>query len=175
MPNVTNVYLEHMVKREDKTAQILKKIAMIVLAVLVNGFILLHPVLILFISLSATITFFAFFIFWGRISREYEYIYTDGLLDIDVIYGRANRKRLLSVDARKFQFMAPYDCAQYRTRIDAKYDKNIDATRGTITDRTYCGVVTRDDGKTYKLLFEPSDEILEAMRHYIPNKFVAKR
>ena len=40
-------------------------------------------------------------IFGRNFSLEYEYIFTNGVLDIDVIKGRARRAKLISVPCRK--------------------------------------------------------------------------
>ena len=99
--------LKCMVRREDQTARIIKKVGMILGAVVINALALLLITMFFSIVLVATCLFIYFF--WRRIDREYEYIYTDGLLDVDVIFGKNSRKRLLSVDAKEFQMVVPAD------------------------------------------------------------------
>ncbi|MBQ7063462.1 MAG: hypothetical protein IJM90_01035 [Firmicutes bacterium] len=166
-----NTFIECMVKRDDKTMRIVKKVGFGALALAVNAvaFVLIPN----FFSIVLLVTVLLIFFFWRRIDREYEYIYTDGVIDIDVIYGRSSRKRLLSADAKEFQFISWCKGGQFRAQMDASYDKTLDAGRGGLNDDSYIGVVTYRD-KTYKLIFEPDERIVKALRRYIPRKFEEK-
>lgn len=166
-----NTFIECMVRRDDNTARIIKKTGIILGALVINALALLT--ITMFFSVVLVATCLVIYFFWRRIDREYEYIYTDGLLDIDVIYGRTSRKRLLSADARDFQFIVPGDSKEHYNQLEAKYDKVIDAGRGGVNDKTYIGVVTKDD-KSVKLLFEPNERIVAALKKYAPRKFVAR-
>ena len=166
-----NTFIEHMVRKDDKPARIMKKIAFGSALFIVNflAFTMLTSWFSVFVVASALSVFF----FWRRIDREYEYIYTDGAIDVDVIYGQSARKRLLSADARDFQFIAWAKSGTYRNQIEASYDKTIDAGKGGIRDESYVGVLTKGE-KTYKLIFEPDDRMVAALKKYIPRKFEAR-
>lgn len=69
---------------------------------LVGGF--MANVLLLLPGIAALI---AGYIFMTRVHREYEYAYTSGQLDIDVIYNRTRRKRIASYDLEQLVFLAP--------------------------------------------------------------------
>ena len=166
-----NVFIECMVRREDQTARIIKKVGMILGAVVINALALLLITMFFSIVLVATCLFIYFF--WRRIDREYEYIYTDGLLDVDVIFGKNSRKRLLSVDAKEFQMVVPADSQDHHNQLEAKYDKVIDAGRGGLNEKSYIGILTKDE-KTIKLIFEPDERMVAALKRYIPRKFEAR-
>ena len=166
-----NVFIECMVRRDDNTMRIVKKVGMILGLLIFDLIVLLF--FTLFFSVALVISCLVVFFFWRRIDREYEYIYTDGLLDIDVIYGRSSRKRLLSADAKEFQFIAPADSKIYHNQLEAKYDKVIDADSGALNERSYVGVLKRDE-KTIKLIFEPNERIVNALKRYAPRKFEAR-
>ena len=166
-----NTFIEQMVKQENKSKNILIKIGLIVLAIVLSiaGLFILKT----FFPVVFVVICFGTWFLIRRIDKEYEYIYTDGLIDIDVIYGRSSRKRLLSADARDFQFIVPADSQEHYNQLEAKYDKVIDAGSGKMNENTYIGVVTRDE-KTVKLIFEPDERIVAALKKYAPRKFVAR-
>ena len=55
-------------------------------------------------------------IFGRNFSLEYEYIFTNGVLDIDVIKGRARRAKLISVPCRKIEYMGPVKEKPFMTK-----------------------------------------------------------
>ncbi len=94
-------------------------------------------------------------------SLEYEYIFTNGQLDIDVIKGRARRKNLVSILCRNIQYMAPYNGENTSNReiIDTIYDEK---RRG----KYYADF--SQGGVAYRLLFQPPEKILSNMKKYNP-------
>ncbi|MBQ7915740.1 MAG: hypothetical protein IJ315_03005 [Firmicutes bacterium] len=166
-----NTFIEHMVRRDDKQSRIIKKVGIIVGLLVIN--VLALNFLTMFYSIVIGASAIFLFLFWRRIGQEFEYIYTDGLIDIDVIYGQSSRKRLLSVDAKNFLVIAPADSKTHQREIEAKYDKTIDAGSGKINEKSYVGIVKVED-KTIKLIFEPNDRIITALKRYIPRKFEAR-
>lgn len=168
-----NTFVECMVKRDDKNLRIMKKVGMIVGVLLLNFLFLLF--LPNFISIGMVVSFLIIFFFWRKIDKEYELIYTDGLLDFDVIYHRSMRKRLLSVDAKDFEFIAPVESQAWKKGIEAQRDKVLNCS-STVepNEKCYVGVVKKDE-KMYKVIFEPNQRIVEALRKYIPNKFEMRK
>ena len=160
-----NVYLEQMVRRESTPVDLLKRIGLILGVLLLNTI-----VLVLFAAgfpiVLAVSCWFAF-ILWKRISREYEYIYTDGLLDVDCIYSRSNRRPMVSIDCKEFEVIAQAGNEQFKHEFEKRYDKFLDAGRGGIRENTWIAICNRE-GKTLKLYFEPKDEMLDAMKKYAP-------
>lgn len=168
-----NTFIECMVKREDKNLRIMKKVGMIVGVLLMDLLVLLFfPN---FISIGLVVSFLIFFFFWRKIDKEYEMIYTDGLLDFDVIYHRSMRKRLLSVDAKEFEFIAPAESQNWKKAIEAQRDKVLNCSSTVQPNaKCYVGVVKKNE-KMYKVIFEPNQRIVDALRRYIPNKFEMRK
>jgi len=94
-------------------------------------------------------------------SIEYEYIFTNGQLDIDIIKGRLKRKNLASVLCRNIEYMAPYNGVNMsdREEIYAIYDESRQGKY--YADFTQGGV-------RYRLLFQPPEKILSNMKKYNP-------
>ena len=98
---------------------------------------------------------------------EYEYSVTNEYIDIDTIYAKSRRKRLLSVNAREFEYFAPYsgnhknvcDNPQIKNRIDASGNKNADGV--------YFAILNAGGNKTC-LIFRPNEKMVENFSKYVP-------
>lgn len=167
-----NVYLEQMVKREGTAMDWLKRIGMIVAGLLLSGVALV--ILGSFFAIVFVVVVWMIWILWRRLDKEYEYIYTDGHLDIDCVYHRSTRRSMVSIDCREFEIVAPAEAAEHQRLFEKKYDKVLDAGRGGVRENTYIAICNRD-GNTLKMYFEPNDRILEAMKKYIPRKMELRK
>ncbi len=173
------VYLEQLVKREGSILDWVKRIGILVLGILlcfVLWFLLsavAPSVLAAFFPVLFALTVWGIWIFWRRQSKEYEYIYTDGNLDVDCVYHRGTRRSMVSIDCREFEVIAPAENPDYQKLFERKYDKVLDAGRGGIRENTYIAICNREN-RTLKMMFEPNERILEAMKKYIPRKLILR-
>ncbi|MCR5004811.1 MAG: hypothetical protein K6A77_02785 [Clostridiales bacterium] len=164
-----SIYLEYMVKRERVPMDWIKRIGL-VLGLIILNFLVLNffsfafPILL---ALSA----WGGLIVWRRMDKEFEYIYTDGLLDVDCVYHASTRKSMISLDCREFEIVAPASDPRYQSLFDKNYNKVLDAGRGGIRENTYIAICARENN-TLKMLFEPNDAMLEAMKRYIPRTLI---
>lgn len=163
------VYLEQMVRREGTVMDWVKRIGM-----LLGGFIICALAMVFissFFPIIFVVVVWAIWILWRRLSREYEYIYTDGNLDIDCVYHRSNRRSMVSIDCKEFEIIAPAQDPSYQAVFNKKYDKVLDAGRGGIRDTTYIAICNRE-GNSLKMLFEPNERMLSAIKKYMPRKLI---
>lgn len=100
---------------------------------------------------------------------EYEYQFFSGNLDIDVIYGKKKRKRARRFDLKKIEILAPLKSDKL-AYYAAKNIKTLDYSSGYPNDKKYAFVIPGDEGVVYKVIFEPSEEIVNAIRMYVPSK-----
>lgn len=108
-----------------------------------------------------------------ELNREYEYSYTNGSLDIDVIKNRSKRKKVFEGMVSEFEIMAHIDDKEHLTM----YDKLpvSDFSSGEILGNTYVFVTTYK-GKRKRFLFEPREDILMAMRRELtPRRMFLKK
>ena len=162
---MTDIFCEYLVKRRS-TSDTIKGIILKVAC----GIILAVS---LFIALFISAQFMSVVpIIWGasiyltvilgrNFSIEYEYVFTNGQLDIDIIMGRYKRKQLASIACKNIEYMDSYTTksATNRQVIDAIYDES---RRGKYyVDYT-------QDKKEYRLLFQPPEKILTNMKKYNP-------
>ena len=162
-----NVYLEQMVQREGTSKDWLIRIGLILGGLLITGISLM--VLGSFFAIIFVIVVWMGWVLWRRLSKEYEYIYTDGHLDVDCVYHRSTRRSMVSIDCREFEIIAPAEDPKYQKLFERKYDKVLDAGRGGVRENTYIAICNRE-GNTLKMFFEPNEQILSAMKKYIPRK-----
>ena len=96
-----------------------------------------------------------------RYSIEYEYVFTNGVLDIDIIYARSRRKKLISVPCNRIEHMGPVREIKVSSNnvVDAIYDMK----RGGKYLISFLG----DSGKT-DLYFQPPEKLVLNMKKYNP-------
>ena len=163
------IYLEQMVKRESVPLDWVKRIGLI-LGLFIINFLVLNFFSMGFPILLA-ISCWGGWVVWRKIDKEYEYIYTDGLLDVDCIYHASTRKSMISLDCREFELIAPASDTRFQATFNKSYNKVLDAGRGGIRENTYIAICSRENN-TLKMLFEPNEKMLEAMKRYIPRTLV---
>ena len=140
---------------------------------IVCGCVVLCPVLFILggmfgLALAAGAIYGAYYLF-QRMNLEYEYIYTGGEVDIDVIYGRSKRQRLITLKPRQVEFMgkASQYYEQYSKKADIK--KILDFSDG-VKEEQYLAVVNSNNLKKL-VLFSPSDRLVEQMKPYLRERF----
>lgn len=162
---MADIFLEYLVKKNSKEDS-LKKLLIGILCgvILVLSFFLLTRVFYQFIWLLPIIwggAIYGTVILCRNYSIEFEYIFTNGMLDIDIIQGKAKRKSLASISCRNIEHMAPLNTSAKsdRTEINAIYDER---RRG----KYYLDYSV--DGKKMRLLLQPPEKILENIKRYNP-------
>ena len=117
--------------------------------------------------LAAAAIYGAYWLF-QRLNKEFEYIYTNGEVDIDVIFGRTSRKRLITIKANQVEIMSKFDSGFYT------YRKNPNLrflnVSGTDKEEGYYAVVQTGGQKTL-VLFSPSDRLVENLKLYLRDRF----
>ncbi len=169
---MADVFIEHMVsqKPNGKTMllRLLLGLAVAVVAVL--------PIFLEMLGVAGVMTFMPATLVagvWGgwffskRLSLEFEYIITNGEMDIDKIMGRNARKRLLSCDCRNFEILAP---AKEMGSYKQQQIKTIDVSSSANSEGRWFAIFNGKDGARTMLIFEPNERMLEAFKKFIPGK-----
>ena len=176
MQKVQDTFIEQMVKRGTKEKDRLHRAILIICALIVlsipwiigfNAVYLVEPVLIMIVGLGV-------WILWRRPSKEYEYIDTEGAIDIDVVYGRSSRKHLFSIDARKASLIAPALDPKAKEQTEGKsFDRKIMACEGEIKEDTYV-LIGEYQSRKYLIYWEPDERILDGIKHYAPRHSIIR-
>ncbi len=99
---------------------------------------------------------------------EYEYIITNGTMDIDKIVNKSSRKRMLSFDLSGVSRLEKY-APHCLNNIDTK---KVVFACDTADENAYFMVSEKEGAKTSYLVFSPNDKIKSAVVKYIP-KFIS--
>ena len=165
-----DVFKEQLVKRLPNTIDLLKKIGSIVAAMFLTLFLLATPILGPFSMLIVVAIWFGIYFLFSFFKIEYEYSFTNGSLDIDVIYSKSRRKRLFTGDVKDFEIMARTDNKDRMAEF-SKADTTLDYSSGSSDALTYA-FLTRHKGKTVKVIIQPNDMMLQAIATVLsPRKF----
>ncbi len=99
---------------------------------------------------------------------EYEYIVTNGDLDIDRIVAKRKRKRIFSASSKEFDVIAPVNSSSF-TQLDQTIKNRIDASSSINSPDAYYFTLNYNNNKTL-VIFEPDDRMLNNFKFYIPRK-----
>lgn len=151
-----------------KTGKTLAAITGIWLLALIVAFLLLN-----FGTSFSSLAFLAIFgVFYGAykwscvFSTEYEYIITNGTLDIDKITNKSSRKRVLSLELGQVSRLEKYNPHM----LNSLNSKDV-VIACNPTDEAYL-TVAEGEGKAKYLVFAPDERLRGAMEKFVP-KFIA--
>ena len=166
-----DIFYEQLVKKQPTGKDRLIKIALIlgVIVLFIAGTLFLQ---IFGWALTVGAGFGAYILF-GRLKKEYEYSFTNGELDIDVIYNKSSRKRVFSGHIRDFEIMAHAADLRHANTFNTAEERQ-DYSTGIISDRSYT-FLTRHNNKRKAITIEPNDTMFEVIVSRIPHsKFYPK-
>lgn len=162
-----DTYCEYLFKKKKNPKDYAIAAGVIVLSVVIlffcTGILLSIPQLVFLVPALW------FGVIWGafklikRSDVEYEYLLTGGDLDVDKIFAKSSRKRILSVRRKDVVVMA-------RPSSDKIPSGNevIDVTSGYNPHAVYALVISGSPSKT--ILFEPSEKMIEQLKTKLPGK-----
>ncbi|MBE7063126.1 MAG: hypothetical protein IJN25_06575 [Clostridia bacterium] len=94
---------------------------------------------------------------------EYEYIVTDGAVDIDQIIARRKRKRMLTFDCRDCEIIAPLNRGNYYADYKSLPVQNF--TAYTEHEDNFFAVIVRGGVRTC-ILFQPTEDMVHQFKAY---------
>ncbi len=99
---------------------------------------------------------------------EYEYVVTNGELDIDKIVSKRKRKRIFSASCKEFEILAKVSSNSFSQSVQSIKNR-IDATSSINSPGAYFATLSYKGEKTV-VLFEPDDRMLNNFKIFIPRK-----
>lgn len=165
-----DTFFEQIVAIKKGGTEILKLLGIWLLA-LILIFVLLFvniPVVSSFSLLFIAGIIYGAFKLTTMLNVEYEYIITNGILDIDKIVNKSSRKRMLSLDLAKTSRIDKFN-PSLLTNVNQKsvfYACNADDSNA------YLIVIDSENGSGNYLVFAPDDRIKGAIVKFVP-KFIA--
>lgn len=160
------LYTELLVKRKAGVKEKLIKILLIVLVILSIPTVVMYRFGLLLVVAAIAITVFVFI----RTDIEYEYLYYNGEIDIDIIYRKAYRKNIFSVNVSEMEMLAPVNSIEVK-----HYErlKTVDYSSGTKNGNKYVMVIAKS-GQKIRMIFEPNEKMIEDLFYRAPRKVIRK-
>lgn len=163
-----DVFLEKIVRRKKTILDTAIVAGIIVLSLLVLMILLSLSFLKAFVPLLFVgICYIAYVLIRNR-NVEYEYIVTNGDLDIDMIIAQRKRKRIFSGACKDFEMVAKLTSGQYD--YNTQNIKNRITAVSSMESPDVYFVSLIKDGQKQIVFFEPHAKMLEAFKKYIPRK-----
>ncbi len=162
-------FKEYLIKRKKSKMEMFYTV-LLYLAALVLAFLCLMfipPIGGVWLLIIVGIFYFAYKLS-KKFNREYEYIITKDIVDIDVIYNASARKRLISFSVHEAEEIAPVKDG--KTPDKRNYTKVINATTNRKDAEVY-SVIVEKEGKVL-VYFEPPYSMLEIMKKLEPRKVI---
>ena len=117
--------------------------------------------------LVAGIGYIAYILIRNR-NIEYEYIVTNGDLDIDMIIAQRKRKRIFSGACKDFEMVAKLTSGKYDYNCQNNKDRIVAVSSMDSSDVYFISI--NKDGKKTLVFFEPHAKMVESFKKYIPLK-----
>lgn len=167
-------FIEYLVKRKNSSKLIaLKVLAIIggiVVEVLLAGLLLVATSFSFFIFLAMAAAIYGLWYLLRNFNVEYEYIVTNGEMDVDKIISQAKRKRLATIDFKKMEIMAPMGGMHKREFENPSIPKTIDASISPDEKDAYFIVARTEKLGYFRLIFSPNEKIIENAKMVAPRK-----
>ena len=113
---------------------------------------------------------FAAYYLWPMFKVEIEYIFVDGQIDFDVIYGGEKRKSKLRIDFDQVEMIAPVNSHVLDSYRDLK---TINFSSMKKDADVYAIITKTEKSGLAKILFEPDEKMRSMMKLKSPSKFVS--
>lgn len=133
----------------------------------ISMFLFFNPILFL----PAALLYVAFYLVHKYNYIEYEYTYIEGQLDIDRIYAKSRRKSVAKIDMEDLILIAPEGS---RDVSNYERDREIQVKNCTsyLPDKKHYDAIYKNTKGTYRILFEPDENMLDLIANRNPRKVV---
>ena len=165
--------LEYLMRKKPTAMDGLKQLGVLLLALVACMMIIvIFPLIGSFMNslilLAIAGVVYGAIVFSRNFRLEYEYIFTNGDLDIDIVKAQQSRKRLTSLKCKSIEVMASdanmtHKRAFENESISKKFNAVYDPAAGGIYHALYLV-----DGERFMLTFQPPKRLLAAMKNGNP-------
>lgn len=168
---MSDTYLEFLVPKRNTGKEAAYKILIVLAAIVLSVVLFLVAPLLGPFSMIAILAIcgalFGAYKLVTMLNVEYEYIFTNGDLDIDKIMNRNSRKRLLSCKCSAFETFGPYkELDHHGKNYQSRF---LVCSSPSDQDLWYATFRHSKHGNTL-LVFNGTEKLLTAMKSYIPKQ-----
>jgi hypothetical protein len=154
-PLYSETYLEAMMPKERRQKRNLMIAICIILPVV--DLLVLHSALLLFFVVVIDAVMI---VLLPKKQTAYEYVFVDGQIDFDAIYGGEQRVNIQKIDLEKVDIVAP----EQSHALDSYQQIPLKDSSGFDKDRHYIAVYRGDDGNSVRVRFTPDETLLNNMK-----------
>lgn len=163
---MSDLYSEWLVKKEKTAKDSAVKYGLIVLLILsVAAGLFINPIALIVTIVLAVVCYFVF----PRLDLEYEYLFVNGELDIDVVMAKTKRKRVRSLDMGSVDLVAPVNSHRMDYYNGNTRMKTADYSSGNPEHKRFA-LIVRDQNDTLKVVIEPDEAMAQAIQKSAPSK-----
>ena len=166
---MNDTFLEKIVVRKKTGTDYLKIAGLLVASLIVMIALMLFGGYISFlVPLLLVGLVYGLWFLLTSMNREYEYIVTNGDLDVDTIIARRKRKRAFSGKSKSFEIMAKVGSDEYKQAQKSRF-KLLDFS-GSLDSKENWFAMTDYKGERVMVIFAPDDRMLKNLKRYNPSK-----
>ena len=175
-----DIFCEYMVKHKKTMKDNLIAVGLVCLALLLS-LILIFVMLTVKTGLGGILLLLLVGVWYGAVylirrrNLEFEYILTNGVLDIDKIMARSARKRVISINFKDIDVCAPAKDENFRHKLENKDSgaKILDLS-GNIEDDNVYFVELVKEGQLFRVFSQPNANILNGIKHANPRQVTVR-
>jgi len=161
-------FMEKIVARRKKPGDYLIYAALVIAALIVLTASMLVSILRgIWPLIAVGAAYLAYHLMTSR-NIEYEYIVTNGDLDIDMITAKRKRKRIFSANCKSFDLVAKYG-SELCARETKNVENRLEMVSSMDSPNIYVIILNYSNKRT-AVFFEPDKRMIDAFRKHIPRK-----
>mgnify|MGYP003196545864 CR=1 FL=1 len=169
---MADVFKEYRIEQKKTPQDRLKQVGVVVGAIIVCLVLLMINFSIGFMLDIAVVCGAGYLL--SKLNKEYEYTLTNSEIDIDVIYNKNSRKRIITIDIKKANVMASIKDERHLDEINKTGLKVINTSDNANDESTYAIITESEKVGLCKVLISPNDTLLDELYKQAPNKVFKK-
>lgn len=163
---MSDLYSELLVKKEQTAKDVVIRYGLIALTVLfVAAGLFISALLLVGAIALGVISYFVI----PKTDLEYEYLFVNGDMDIDMVMSKAKRKKVLSLKLTEADLVAPMTSHRMDYYNGNQKLKVLDYSSGNPEHKRFA-VITRIGNESCKVIIEPDEQMAQAIKNSAPSK-----
>ncbi len=162
-----DLYAECLVKKERSTKDMMIKLGSIAAIVILLWFSIFAMLFLLPVVIVAACLVYFFVL--PRTDIEYEYLYVNGELDVDMVMAKKKRKKANTFDLNQADLVAPLNSRRMEYYNGNSRLKVLDYSSGNPNAKRYA-MITSANQQNCKVILEPDETMINMMKKTAPSK-----
>lgn len=163
---MSDLYSELLIKKERTAKDAAIKYGMIVLTVLFAAAgLFISPILLVAAIALGVACYFVL----PKTDVEYEYLFVNGELDIDMVMAKSKRKKVMSIDLKEADLVAPLKSHRMDYYNANSKMKTKDYSSGNPEHKRFA-IIAKSGGENSRIIIEPDEHMAQAIRNSAPSK-----